>query len=69
MSSLCLPPYSLLSTPLSVLMGLGFLSDNHLNQIQNNTVFPTQKEVDRVVGFEPTTSANSNNKHSIAGNN
>ena len=33
------------------------LSDNQGKQSQNNTVFPTQKEVDRV-GFEPTTSAN-----------
>ena len=32
------------------------LSDNYLNWIQNNTVFPTQKEMDRV-GVEPTTSA------------
>jgi hypothetical protein len=32
------------------------LSDNCQNQSQNNAVFPTQKEMDRV-GFEPTTSA------------
>ena len=32
------------------------LSDNYLNRIQNNTVFPTQKEMDRV-GVEPTTAA------------
>jgi hypothetical protein len=32
------------------------LSDNYQNQSQINTVFPEQKEMDRV-GFEPTTSA------------
>jgi hypothetical protein len=32
------------------------LSDNHRKQTQNNTVVPSQKEMDRV-GFEPTTSA------------
>ena len=32
------------------------LSDNILNQTQNNTVVVQQKEKDRV-GFEPTTSA------------
>jgi hypothetical protein len=32
--------------------------DNYQKQAQNNTVAPTQiKEMDRVVGFEPTTSA------------
>jgi hypothetical protein len=35
---------------------LGFLSYNDQNQAQNNTVVPSQKEMDRV-GFEPTTSA------------
>jgi hypothetical protein len=40
---------------------LGFLSDNYLNRVQNNTVFPTQEEMDRVV-FEPTTSAMQTNK-------
>jgi len=33
------------------------LSDNNTKQAQINTEFPTQKEVDRVDGFEPTTSA------------
>jgi hypothetical protein len=32
------------------------LSDNNLKHARINTVFPTQKEMDRV-GFEPTTSA------------
>jgi hypothetical protein len=36
---------------------LAGLSDNYLKQSQINTVFPTQKDMDRV-GFEPTTSAN-----------
>jgi len=35
---------------------LGFLSYNDQNQAQNNTVVPSQKEMDRV-GLEPTTSA------------
>jgi hypothetical protein len=33
------------------------LSDNNQNQAQFNTVVPSQKEMDRVDGFEPTTSA------------
>ena len=35
---------------------LEVLFDNLLKQAQNNTVFPSQKDMDRV-GFEPTTSA------------
>jgi hypothetical protein len=35
---------------------LGFLSDNYLNGIQNNTVVVQQGKMDRV-GVEPTTSA------------
>jgi hypothetical protein len=35
---------------------LAILSDNSLNQSQNNAVFPTQKVMDWA-GFEPTTSA------------
>jgi hypothetical protein len=34
----------------------GFLSDNCSKQVQFNTVFLTQEEMDRV-GFEPTTIA------------
>jgi hypothetical protein len=33
------------------------LSDNYQNQLQNNTVVVQQEEMDRVEGFEPTTSA------------
>jgi hypothetical protein len=35
---------------------LGFLSDNYSKCAYFNTVFPSQKEMDRV-GFEPTTAA------------
>jgi hypothetical protein len=35
----------------------GFLSDNDLKQAQFNAVVSSQKEMDRVAGFEPTTSA------------
>jgi hypothetical protein len=33
------------------------LSTSYQNQSQNNTVCPEQEEMDRVGGFEPTTSA------------
>ena len=36
---------------------LGFLSDNYLNRIQNNTVVVQQEKMDRVGLIEPTTSA------------
>ena len=45
-----------LGTMCALLMNL---SDNCLEQIQNNTVVTSQKEMDRVVGVEPTTSIKS----------
>jgi hypothetical protein len=40
-------------------VGMGNKKETAKNRAQFNTVFPTQKEVDRV-GFEPTTSAMQN---------